>query len=83
MSRVTTYIDPETEAKARDAAKAEKISLSKWIARLIGKEVADEWPESVRKLAGAWADFPDLHEIREGLGEDVSLQTPRPFPSAT
>lgn len=71
MSQVTIYIDSETEAKARNAAKAKKISLSKWIAGVIGKEVAEEWPESVRKLAGAWADFPDLREIREGLGEDV------------
>jgi len=75
MSRVTIYIDPETEAKVRDAAKAKRISLSKWIAGVIRKEVADEWPESVRGLAGAWADFPDLHDIREGLGEDVPRET--------
>jgi predicted HicB family RNase H-like nuclease len=59
MSKVTIYIDPETEAKASDAAKARRISLSKWIAGVIGKEVADEWPASVRNLAGASADFPD------------------------
>jgi hypothetical protein len=75
MSQVTIYIDAETEAKARNAAKAKRISLSKWIAGVIGKEVAEEWPESVRNLAGAWADFPDLREIREGLGEDVPRET--------
>ena len=75
MSQVTIYIDPEIETKARNAARARKISLSKWITGVIEKEVANEWPESVRKLAGAWADFPDLHDIREGLGKDVLRET--------
>jgi hypothetical protein len=75
MGKVTIYLDAESEAKARDAAKAKRISLSKWIAGVIGKEVADEWPASVRNLAGAWADSPDLHEIRESLCEDLSRET--------
>lgn len=29
------------------------------------------WPPSVVRLAGTWSDFPDLEEIREGLGEDL------------
>ncbi len=83
MSKVTIYLDAETEAKARDAAKARRISLSRWIAGVIGKEVAEEWPASVRNLAGASADFPDLHEIRESLCEDVPQQTTQPIPSAS
>ena len=50
------------------------ISKSKWVANLIKEKIADEWPESVKNLAGAWADFPSAEEIREGLGEDIKRE---------
>ena len=27
-------------------------------------DMEDEWPSSVRELAGAWKDFPSLEDIR-------------------
>ncbi len=46
-------------------------SLSQWIADLIRERTAAVWPESVRKLAGAWQDIPFAEEIRDGMGEDM------------
>lgn len=70
MGQVTIYLDDESESKMRASAKAMHLSQSKWIANLIKEKVADEWPESVRKLAGSWEDFPSAEEIRETMGKD-------------
>ena len=63
-------MNAELEAKMREITKSMHISQSKWIANLIREKIADEWPESVKQLAGAWGDFPSAKEIRETLGED-------------
>ena len=70
MGQVTIYLDDESESKMRASAKAMHLSQSKWIANLIKEKVADEWPESVRELAGSWEDFPSAEEIRETMGKD-------------
>jgi hypothetical protein len=28
-------------------------------------QIVEEWPDEVRRLAGAWPDFPDLDEFPE------------------
>ena len=71
MAQVTIYLEPEVAEKARKEAKANRTSLSKWIADLIRERTDDSWPESVKKLAGAWADFPTAEELRNPLGEDI------------
>ncbi len=70
MAQLTLYLDAETEAKLRDAAKSEGISQSQWVARLIRERTSSQWPESVLKLAGTWADFPTAEELRKGQPED-------------
>ncbi len=71
MGQVTIYLEDEIEAKMRKAAKSMHLSQSKWIANLIKEKVADEWPESVVKLAGAWKDLPTVEEIRTTHGSDA------------
>lgn len=71
MSQITLYLDAETETKLKLAAKAAGISQSRWVAELIREKTASQWPESIARLGGAWADFPTAEEIRAGLGEDA------------
>ena len=71
MGQVTIYLDDEIESKMRESAEAMKLSKSKWIADLIKEKVTDEWPESVRKLAGTWKDFFLAEEIRKTTGKDI------------
>lgn len=66
MAQITILLDSKTEIRARDAAKAAKVSLDRWIADLIKEKTDPNWPEPVRCLAGAWPDFPDLEDIRSG-----------------
>ena len=74
MGQVTIYLNNELEAKVQQITKSMHISKSKWVANLIKEKIADEWPESVKNLAGAWTDLPSAEEIREGLGEDIKRE---------
>ena len=58
MPQVTLYIDEDTDTKARAAAEASGVSYSRWVTELIRSRTRDEWPESIRRLAGGSPDFP-------------------------
>jgi len=75
MGQVTIYLEEEIERKMVDAAKSAHLSKSKWIARLIHEKVANEWPQSVVELAGAWEDFPSIEDIRSNKGKDANRET--------
>jgi hypothetical protein len=71
VGQVTIYLEDEVEKKMIAAVKAARQSKSKWIAGLISEKVADEWPESVVELAGAWGDFPSLADLRAQSARDA------------
>jgi hypothetical protein len=68
MPQVTIYVDQETSRRMRAAAKAAGVSLSRWVSGLVKQRTAQEWPDSVRRLAGAWAD-EDVQQ--PAVGHDV------------
>ena len=71
MGQVTIYLDDDMEAKMRSAAKAMKMSQSKWISIIINEKINTEWPITVREMAGTWKDFPNEEEIRSSMGHDA------------
>jgi hypothetical protein len=72
MAQLTIYLDDETEERMKRAAEEAGLSRSRWVAEVIREKTTSEWPESFRRLIGTWGDdFPELDEIRRGLGEDV------------
>ncbi len=74
MGQVTIYIDADTEEKMTNMVKKSGISKSKWIAQLIREKTATTWPDNVRKLSGAWGDFPTAEEIRADMGTDSNRE---------
>ena len=74
MGQVTIYLDDETEEKARAAARAEGISLSKWVTERIERRARREWPAAVRALAGAWTDLPSAERIRKSKARDIARE---------
>jgi hypothetical protein len=70
MSQLTLYLDAETAARLKDAAASAGMSQSQWVAGLIRERTSQEWPESVKALAGAWPEMPTAEEIRAALGTD-------------
>ena len=71
MSQITIYLDKDTERRARSAARAKRIPLSRWISGVIQERAADTWPQEVLDLAGAWPDFPSLKDLRKYQGPDA------------
>lgn len=71
MARLTIYLTDDLERRARKAAKTAKVSVSKWVADRIGQFVDTAWPPEFLALAGAFPDFPDADELRNGYGTDV------------
>ncbi|MDN5874838.1 MAG: hypothetical protein L0H29_10705 [Sinobacteraceae bacterium] len=71
MSQITLYLDAETQALIAQRAQASGLSKSRWVAEIINKHAADEWPVECRALAGRFADFP-LREEPPALSADVA-----------
>ena len=71
MPQLNLYVDESTHARMRRAAEAADMSLSKWVATIVIEKTANQWPDEVLALAGAWNDFPSLEEIRAGAREDA------------
>jgi hypothetical protein len=72
MSQITLYLDDATQALVDQAALANGVSKSRWVAEIIRKYAAHEWPKDCLDLAGRFADFPLRNaEGVSGLPADV------------
>jgi hypothetical protein len=76
VGQVTIHLDDETEKRARAAADADGVSLSKWISQRIQKHARAEWPAAVREPAGAWPDLPSAEQMRRASAKDVRRGRP-------
>ena len=74
MGQVTIYFDDETEARLKASAKMKGMPVSRWVAELVREKTANEWPEHIRDMAGAWADLPEADQLRGAQGEDVQRE---------
>jgi hypothetical protein len=70
LAQVTIYLDDAAERRVKAAARKSGVSVSRWVAELVGNRTRTDWPAEARELAGAWPDFPDLHELRRVTGKD-------------
>lgn len=71
MSQLTLYLDDATQALVEQAAQANGLSKSRWVAEIIRKYAAHEWPEDCLALAGRFADFPLREESPVSLPDDA------------
>ncbi|MBI3371797.1 MAG: CopG family transcriptional regulator [Betaproteobacteria bacterium] len=74
MGQVTIYLDEQTEKQARASARADGVSLSKWVAGRIDRRARSEWPAAVTALAGAWTDLPSAERIRRPGARDIARE---------
>lgn len=72
MGQVTIYLDEQTEKRARASARADGLSLSRWVAERIERRARGEWPAAVRALAGAWTDLPSAEQLRRPAARDIA-----------
>jgi hypothetical protein len=71
MAQVTLYLDEDTAAKLKRAARQAGLSRSRWLAKLIQQRTATEWPQAVKDLAGAWPDLETAKGLRRRTGRDT------------
>ena len=71
MSQITLYLDDATQALVEQAALANGVSKSRWVADIIRKNGAHEWPQDCLGLAGRFADFPLREESPATSAADV------------
>lgn len=58
MPQISLYLDHATLALVEQAAKANGVSKSLWVADIIRKHAAHNWPQDFLELAGRFVDFP-------------------------
>ena len=73
MSQITLYLDDATQALVDEAAKANGVSKSRWVADIIRAYASHEWPQDCLTLAGRFADFP----LREDGAAQQAADVPR------
>ncbi len=71
MPQVTLYLDDETQARMKAAAKAAGVSQGRWLAEVVRLKTASEWPAEVTALAGTWRDAPTAEVLRRRKVRDV------------
>jgi hypothetical protein len=73
MSQITLYLDDATQALVDQAAQSSGLSKSRWVAQIICKYAAQEWPQDCLTLAGQFPDFP----LSENTPSDMPSDMPR------
>lgn len=73
MPQITLYLDDETQALVEQAAQANGLSKSRWVAEIIRKYATQEWPRECLSLAGRFPDFP----LREESSSSQAVDVPR------
>lgn len=74
MPQLHCYVPDEVARKLRGKAQRANLSLSKYLAGLIGRELEDRWPDGYFDLFGGWQGEPlerppqGDHEQRAGFG---------------
>lgn len=71
MSQITLYLDDATQALVEQAAQAHGMSKSRWVAEIIRKYAAHEWPQDCIALAGTFPDFPLREDAPDTPPDDI------------
>lgn len=71
MSQITLYLDEDTKARVRRAARAAGKSQSRWLADLVRERTEQEWPDALKRMLGSCPDFPSAEQIRRNRAKDV------------
>jgi hypothetical protein len=74
MAKITIYLRDEVESKVRKAAWSDGVSVSRWIAARVSSLVDDGPAVELLRLAGMCPDFPDIEQLREGIGSDAARE---------
>jgi hypothetical protein len=66
MAHLTVYLPDEIERQVRALAKADGISVNKWITARLTDVASKSWPPAFLSAAGADPDFPEIEDAPFG-----------------
>lgn len=81
MAQIVLTLDDEVLEQVLHQAKAENLSSTSWLDKLIKQRVGmlnqpnkvnSHWSSEVHELVGAWQDFPTLEDIRHSNSKNTS-----------
>ena len=81
MAQIVLALDDEVLEQVLHQAKAENLSSTSWLDKLIKQRVGmlnqpnkvnSHWSSEVHELVGAWQDFPTLEDIRHSNSKNTS-----------
>lgn len=81
MAQIVLTLDDEVLEQVLHQAKAENLSSTSWLDKLIKQRVGmlnqpnkvnSHWSSEVHELVGAWQDFPSLEDIRHSTSKNTS-----------
>ncbi len=58
MAQLHCYVPDQIACKLKQKADNAHLSVSKYLARLIKKEIGDDWPENYFDIFGSWEGRP-------------------------
>ena len=68
MSQLHFYVPDQLEARIRARAEQAHMSVSKYLAELVKREVADDWPRGyAESVLGKWQGEPLVRESEGGF----------------
>ncbi len=71
MPQISLYIDEKTLTKVEDAAKRQRVSISKWVAEQIRAKVEPVYPADYGSLFGSISDDTFMRPMVPSFGSDV------------
>lgn len=71
MSQLHCYVPDDVAKKLQQKAEQAHLSVSKYLALLIEREVQNQWPENYFELLGNWQG-DSLKRLEQGKFEDRS-----------
>ena len=69
MAQIHCYVPDEVAKRFKKRAEHAHLSVSKYLAQLVKRDVADQWPEDFFELFGSWEGDP-LERPPQGEYED-------------
>ena len=70
MPQLNLYVDDELMERIRRAADTAELSISRYVAQLVRREIENEWPENFfEEVLGGWQGEP-LTRASQGMSEE-------------
>ena len=75
MPQLSLYVDRETLESIEEQAKVRDVSISRFVADILRKNISPGWPDGYGALFGSIAEDPSFVEPREpSFGDDAERE---------